>query len=83
MKMFVIIYTTSICHEWAKGELTEITRFAMKLNATDLINISLSREIVCVGDQKRWVVPLFYWAMTSQAHALLQASTKESESGAQ
>lgn len=50
MKMFVIIYTTSICHEWAKGGLTEITRFAMKLNATDLINISLSREIVCVGD---------------------------------
>lgn len=79
MKMFVIIYTTSICHEWAKGELTEITRFAMKLNATDLINISLSREIVWNAG----FVPLFYWAMTSQAHALLQASTKESESGAQ
>lgn len=36
--------------EWAKGRLTEITRFAMKPNATDLININLSREIVCVGE---------------------------------
>lgn len=68
--------------EWAKGRLTEITRFAMKPNATDLISTCRGKLSV-LENRNAGFVPRFYWATTSQAHALLQASTKESEPGAQ